>query len=397
MTSTAPGVTIDNGISGSPELEMSMVSPDTCIAVELEHRVGGIPSSCKTVYFQSALLYTTSMGRRRVRVSTLALRKTSDVAHVFRSADFSAIMAMLTRQAIRHVWDIKEDHERKLHAAREDLKKRCVTMLANYRLNTAAKSSPLGQLILPETIQLLPLFCMSLTKSDMLRPSLPKRESGVRVDHPSPDADERAHGLYHGSAVLPALAMLMVHPNAFLITNLCEGSGEWHSPSSSPDKQPSSEIERAAFEQPYVQLPRSTHLSITLFEDDGVYLIDNGLTLFAHVGKDVPQDVRAELFVQNGADPSSLSVSTTSDYGQQVLRLIWQMRTYCSIGGGSESIIRPTFAPVVVVQADRGDKDPFEERVMSLMVDDTTSNEDDYVDFLCVLHRRIKEEVTKAS
>jgi hypothetical protein len=37
-------------------LELSMVTPDTCIAVDLEHRVGGLPKESKYVYLQTVLL-----------------------------------------------------------------------------------------------------------------------------------------------------------------------------------------------------------------------------------------------------------------------------------------------------------------------------------------------------
>jgi hypothetical protein len=62
------------------EMELSVVTPDTCIAVDLEHRVGGLPKESKYVYLQTALLHTTLFGERRCRVSTLALRTASMAA-----------------------------------------------------------------------------------------------------------------------------------------------------------------------------------------------------------------------------------------------------------------------------------------------------------------------------
>ena len=59
--------------------------------------------------------------------------------------------------------DVKHHRdEGSLHRARTNVLDECVSVLANYRAHTSARSSPGGQLILPELMQLLPLFCLSL-------------------------------------------------------------------------------------------------------------------------------------------------------------------------------------------------------------------------------------------
>lgn len=128
------------------------------------------------VYFQSAFLYTTSDGRRRVRVTTLGLRTTTLVSDSFRCSDFGATAAILTRRAIGKLRSPPDgDTSRSggpLHEAREDTTRMCAKIMGNYRLHTSARNSPLGQLILPETLQLLQLFCLGLHKSRGLYPDL---------------------------------------------------------------------------------------------------------------------------------------------------------------------------------------------------------------------------------
>lgn len=53
---------------------------------------------CVQVYLQCALLYTTTDGARRVRVSTLALPVSDQMGAVFKGADLDSQLASLTRQ-----------------------------------------------------------------------------------------------------------------------------------------------------------------------------------------------------------------------------------------------------------------------------------------------------------
>jgi len=387
LSSTAPGTTVDGGIVGSPELELSAVLPNTCIAVELEHRVGGINKKQRLVYIQVATLYTAINGRRRVRVSTLALRVSSDPLDIFRCSDFGAYTALLSRQAVNHLWTANDDRLSTLDAARQDLMKKCTHLLAKYRLHAQTSPSPTGQLLLPTKFQLLPLYVMSLMKSAILRSALPPRNSEVRANRASPNADDRAYALFHAASVTPACAMLLVHPNIFPLTNLFDGAGDWQIPLISNAR---SDLEQAAHHA-FVQLPNSIHPSIASMEDENIYLIDDGINLFIFVGHDAPKDIKAEI-IESDSD-KGCRVSTSSDVGLKVYRLLWQMRTHVSVGGGSESSLRPSYPPCIVVLQHPSHKDPFDDMVMKLMVDDTISGCGNYTNFLVDMHHRVRAEV----
>ena len=64
-----------------------------------------------------------------------------------------------------------------LHAVRENVVNTTVNMLHTYRKMCASASTASGQLILPESLKLLPLYALSLTKNALLRPG-----TDVRVD-----------------------------------------------------------------------------------------------------------------------------------------------------------------------------------------------------------------------
>jgi hypothetical protein len=167
---------------------------------------------------------------------------------------------------------------------------------------------------------------------------------------------------------------------------LKNGDGKWMIPEHS---LASSEIEKAAAHA-YIQLPLPVNPSITCLEDNGVYLVDDGFTIFVYLGKDVPPDISGPMLVKD--DDGNYAISDVSDVGKQIHRLLWQMQTLCTVGEGSESYLRPTTAPVEVVIGDEHHKDPLEENMMALMVDDSSSTEHDYVDFLVRIHKSVRSK-----
>jgi len=432
-----PGVICDSdGLADAPELEIPSVGVDTTIAIGIQHKVGGIPdhggnTNRGMVFFQSALLYTSPFGERRVRVMTLGLRTTKHVQDVFRGADYGAMTSFITRQAIFNTKP--EDDEPGcgdgLAHARDRVVKICVNILTNYRLHTSASKSPAGQLILPESLQLLPIFCLSLRKSVCLRPSTLKKGNNAsnfgKPTAPSPSADERAYQMFYANGVSPSLGTLLVHPNLFCLTGMNSEDGYPCTPIAAGQQKKqshehgaanpftntqqqqrgvgnTSSLDNAAC-QPYIRLPRTTHPSMSCLADDEVYILDDGFALYFYVGKSVSEEVRMELFGEGSMQLSQTqppTISKSSDYGQRILNIIAQMRDY--------SPSRPTFAPTVIVlakarsvsapdqQLNSNDKENGEEKLRGLLVDDPTVHEKGYVDFLCSLHKQIRSEVQEA-
>ena len=377
------GVIKDGGLTESPELELSVVTPDTCIAVNLEHRVGGLPKEAKLVFIQTALLYTCPLsGQRRVRVSTLALRTSAIVPDVYRSMDFGAIAALELRLAATPL--LSPEHDEAGDSARIKSRysalERCVNILASYRSHTPSgtNSSP-GQLLLPDKFQLLPLFCSSLMKSPILRPSLPKRGSGVSSAVPAPRADERAYYLFHALLASPVYALLLVHPNLFSVIGLADGAGEWQRPlQSRPDESSLSQLQHL----PFVQMPPTMNPSVSNLKDDEVMLLDCCFSIFVIIGRDVPKSVAENI-------ETSLEVSKDA-WDHAVGRMIGQMRAFSHVGL-SESFLRPTYSHVVVVDQSRISSDsPRMQAVLNWMVCDATTHDSDFVDFLCDIHRQVR-------
>jgi protein transport protein SEC24 len=367
---THVGNLVDNGLGSSSEIELSCVTPNTCIAVELEHRVGGVPPKNRYVYIQTALLYSTISGCRRVRVSTLAIRSSTVVDEVFRSVDMGTASALLAREALDRMKKLVREKEG--DAAREKARDlvfhRCLEILLNYRTNSSAANSSARQMVLPEKLQLFPLYCMCLMKSPIFRPGMARRDAQTQAVRMSPTGDDRALFVHYLANVSSSTSMLMVHPNIFSVLGNESGTAEFES-------------HHGPEQVGFVRMPQPILPSMASLEDDGVYLLDSGLQIFFYVGKTAPDEIK------------EMARSHQIDQAELLHNFVWQMRTFNGTNQGSEGSVRPTHVPVVSIIQQDGHDAPMEADVLNLLVDDAVSGEKDYNDFLCGLHQRIQDRL----
>ena len=115
-------------------------------------------------YVQCALLYTTVRGERRIRVHTMAMPITSVLGNVFRAADLEAQTCDMIRKVSARLLGGS--------ASIQNVKDQTITTTVNtlyaYRKFCASNNST-GQLILPEGLKVLPLYCLGLHKSPGMR------------------------------------------------------------------------------------------------------------------------------------------------------------------------------------------------------------------------------------
>ena len=88
-------------IRGTDLLALPNATSDTCFAFDLTHDEPMLNTSALTV--QSALLYTSAGGERRIRVHTHAVPVTSVLSDVVNSVDADAICNLLAKQ-VRGGW-----------------------------------------------------------------------------------------------------------------------------------------------------------------------------------------------------------------------------------------------------------------------------------------------------
>lgn len=134
--------------------------------------------------FQCAVLYTSISGQRRLRILNLCLMVSSDYNQLFRVADPDTLTTYLLKTGPfspffvfkKMVLAVQLNRDKGNKEVRDILSQKTAQILANYR-EKCSEGAPLGQLILPETLKLLPLFVNSILKNDavsggMFYPSL---------------------------------------------------------------------------------------------------------------------------------------------------------------------------------------------------------------------------------
>ncbi|UJR33555.1 hypothetical protein I4U23_020996 [Adineta vaga] len=146
-------------MTNATEMIFGTIDADKSVSVEIKHDDKLTADS--NTYIQVALLYTSISGQRRLRIITLALTVTSSYTSLYPVCDLDTIMNYTTKVAVRSVLISTPK------SIRDSIITQAANMLACYRKN-CAQGSAAGQLILPDTLKLLPVYVSSLIKSDVL-------------------------------------------------------------------------------------------------------------------------------------------------------------------------------------------------------------------------------------
>ena len=330
---------------GQQEVDVPGIDADSAFAVTMKH--DDKMDTDQPAYVQCALLYTTGAGQRRVRVLTIGLQTTEAMASVYRYADLDATANVLMRQAVALTLS------KNLHLVRESVVTACVNILYNYRKMVASPQTAAGQLVLPESFKLLPLYGLSLTKNGIMRPGTEVR------------ADERAYLMAMATRMAIPASVAFIYPRLFPLLELDESVG-------------AVDTDGTPF------LPTPQPLLVENLKSDGAYLIENAQCLYVWVGKGVPAEWVQAVFNMpslDRVDSAQLRVPLLdNDTSVRVNRVINAVRSQ-----------RPhtlQMARVVVP------KDALEPRVVSMLTEDRMQTMMNYVEFLCHVHRQIQAKFT---
>lgn len=174
-------------------MEFGVLDADKALSVTLQH--AGTLDTRGYAYLQSAVLYTSVDGQRRVRTCNLALPVVELAWNVFKLADLNATVHHLARHGRLPLnlslpsngffgLAILQMKSEKLSNIREDLTENCSSILLAYRTKCANTSAieqvhyglvttfwslTIKQLVLPESFKSLPIYTLAIHKSKCLR------------------------------------------------------------------------------------------------------------------------------------------------------------------------------------------------------------------------------------
>uniref|UniRef100_A0A8C3DWL9 SEC24 homolog C, COPII coat complex component n=1 Tax=Corvus moneduloides TaxID=1196302 RepID=A0A8C3DWL9_CORMO len=320
-------------MSNTTDVEMAGLDCDKTITVEFKH--DDKLSEDSGALLQCALLYTSCAGQRRLRIHNLSLNCCTQLADLYRNCETDTLINYLAKYAYRGVLSSP------VKTVRDALINQCAQILACYRKNCASPSSA-GQLILPECMKLLPVYLNCVLKSDVLQPG------------PEVTTDDRAYIRQLVTSMDVAETNVFFYPRLLpLVTDVDSDS-----------------------------LPAAIRNSEERLSKGDIYLLENGLNIFVWVGVSVQQSLIQNLFgVSSFSQISNALVSWVASP-----KTFFFFQTYYNI-----LLYEPYiwyFPSLIIVKQE----DKLEMLFKHFLVEDKSlSGGASYVDFLCHMHKEIRQ------
>ncbi|XP_060840274.1 protein transport protein Sec24D isoform X1 [Rhopalosiphum padi] len=323
-------------MSNSTDVELAAIDCDKAIAIEVKH--DDKLDEQDGVLVQTAMLYTSCSGQRRVRILNLSLRSSGQMGELYRSCDLDTIMNFFGKQVM---YKILESSGRQVKDA---ITNKTAQILATYRKHCASPSSA-GQLILPECMKLMPLYVNCLIKCDAM--------SGG----PDLTVDDRWFNMHLVITADIPTTLGYFYPRLIPIHTLAD--------------------EKLLDD---VSIPDQLRCSFEKLAENGAYILENGVYMFLWLGMGLSQTFLSDVFgVQNityvDTEHSAIPVldNPLNKAVRQVLSKIQKERSHTM----RLSIIRQ--------------KDKIETVMRHFLVEDHgIDNSSSYVEFLCHMHKEIR-------
>ncbi|KAK6205408.1 protein transport protein SEC24 [Scheffersomyces amazonensis] len=343
-----------------------------CIEISIEENV-----TKPVVYFQAAVLHSTSFGERRIRVLNLALPTSSKLVDIYASADQLAITNFYTHKAIERALSTS------LPEAREFLTSKVVEILSLYKKELVAGNvSGASPLQLSTNLRMLPLLLFSLTKH------LGFRAERVPSDH-------RAAALNNLGSIPIKQLVKSIYPTVYALHNMPDECGL-------PERLIQVNEETGEEEEVVstnILLPEPVNDSKSTWENYGLYLIDDSSELFLWVSGNVVPGLVQDLFgtdnlyaIPTGKTELPEFSIEESEFNYRVRQIIGKIRDqndsivwknlYVVVGGSSNE-------PIEVSQ--QRDLMALRMWAYSCLVEDKSGSEPSYRDFLTSLKSKVAQ------
>lgn len=241
-------------MQNTTDIEVGTIDSDKGMSVEIKYD-DKLDEQTPAV-IQSAVLFTSCSGQRRLRIHNICLGVSSDYQLIYRFADNDTVVDHFFKYAAKAM---KEKAPKEI---KEELSKKCAQILATYR-EKCSSHSPLSQLVLPESLKLLPLFVSCILRNDAIG-------GGSEMT-----VDDKTWIWSLVPSMRVDLSMRALYPQLTPLTKMAQNLGE----SSTP-----------------YNLDTPVRASYEFLDQCEVYLIENGMIGFLWIGNGASQEFINEVF-----------------------------------------------------------------------------------------------------
>ncbi|KAB8345862.1 hypothetical protein FH972_022917 [Carpinus fangiana] len=327
------------------DLEFGVIDSDKAFGASFSY--DGKLDSKLDAHFQSALLYTTATGQRRIRCSNVVASVSDGAMESMKFVDQDAVVSLLAKQACGQM------PQKSLKDVRANLTEKTIDILAAYRKNFSG-SHPPGQLVLPEHLKEFAMYMLGVLKTRALK-------AGAEP------TDRRAYDMRLIKSMGAMELSLFLYPRIYAIHSL-------------------GELDGFANESGHLVMPAAIRASYSRVEEGGAYIVDCGqitlLWLHAHVSPNLLEDLFGEgmnsLKVLN---PTMSALPVLQTHLNAQVRNILQ---FLEDNRGSKAL---------TIQLARQGIDGAEFEFARLLFEDRNNEAQSYVDWLVHVHRHIQLEL----
>lgn len=333
------------------DLEMGTFTEDSAISVTFSY--DGKLEVRHDAHFQSALLYTTASGQRRVRCTNTVATVTENARDSMRFVDQDAVLSVLAKETAAKVPD------KSLSSVRQELQDKTTEVLTAYRKHHSG-SHPPGQLVMPEHMKEFAMYMLGLIKSRAFKGG----------KEPS---DRRVQELRMLKGMGPGELSLYLYPRVIAIHAMEPEEG-------------------FADENGHLKVPRSVRASFANIEEGGAYLVDNGQMLILWLHQLVSPNLLEDLFGEGCDDLQKLDSNLNAlpvletHLNAQVRNILIALEQGSGTGRGTKGLS---------IQLARQGLDGAEFEFARLLYEDRNGEASSYVDWLVMLHRGVSQEVSQ--
>ncbi|XP_054998055.1 protein transport protein Sec24D isoform X1 [Sorex araneus] len=318
-------------MNNTTDVEMAAIDCDKAVTVEFKHddKLGEDSGAL----IQCAVLYTTIGGQRRLRIHNLSLNCSSQLSDLYKSCETDALINFFAKSAFKAVL------HQPLKVIREILVNQTAHMLACYRKHCASPSAA-SQLILPDSMKVLPVYMNSLLKNCVL---LSRQEIST---------DERAYQRQLVMTMDVADSQLFFYPQLLPIHTV--------------------DVKSTA-------LPAAVRCSESRLSEEGMFLLATGQNMFLWVGVSCPPELIQGVFNVPSFAHINTNMTMLPEVGNpysQSLRIIMSIIQQKKPYSMKLTVVKQREQPEIIFR-------------QFLVEDKGLYGGSSYVDFLCCVHKEI--------